>query len=99
MKIIMTDYAKKMKEKLDVVTVSRDDFDALCKDRLDFGFDSIYFRYSEIVEELSWYKEIESKRQNEHFNRKAWCDSKRMHFYECLEQLVHAHQEVTENDN
>ena len=67
------------------------DLKQLSKDRLDFGFDSIYFRYSEIVEELSWYKELESKRQNEPFNRKSWCDSKRMHFYCCLEQLVNAH--------
>ena len=73
------------------------ELDQIKKDRLDFGFDSIYFRYSELVEELSWHKEIEARRQNEHFNRGAWCTSKRMHFYECLEQLVHAHQEVKEN--
>lgn len=77
------------------------ELDQIKKDRLDFGFDSIYFRYSELVEELSWHKEIEARRQNEHFNRGAWCTSKRMHFYECLEQLVHAHQdqEVRKNDN
>ena len=73
------------------------ELDQIKKDRLDFGFDSIYFRYSEVVEELSWYKEIEARRQNEHFNRKAWCDSKRMHFYKCLEQLVHAHPEGEKN--
>ena len=77
------------------------ELDQIKKDRLDFGFDSIYFRYSELVEELSWHKEIEARRQNEHFNRGAWCTSKRMHFYECLEQFVHAHQdqEVRKNDN
>lgn len=63
----------------------------LKKDRLDFGFDSIYFRYSELVEELSWYKEMEARRSGDSFNRKAWCESHRMHFYNCLEQLVQAH--------
>ena len=74
------------------------ELDQIKKDRLDFGFDSIYFRYSELVEELSWQKEIEANRKNEHFNRKAWCEGKRMHFYTCLEQLVHAHKEVKGND-
>ena len=67
------------------------DLEQLTKDRLDFGFDSIYFRYSEIVEELSWHKELQAIHKKENFNRKAWCDSKRMHFYHCLEQLVNAH--------
>ena len=74
------------------------ELDQIKKDRLDFGFDSIYFRYSEAIEELSWYKEIEARRGNRTFNREAWCDSKRMHFYECLEQLVHAHPEGETND-
>ena len=38
------------------------ELDQIKKDRLDFGFDSIYFRYSEAIEELSWYKEIEARR-------------------------------------
>lgn len=77
------------------------ELDQIKKDRLDFGFDSIYFRYSELVEELSWHKELHAISKKEHFNREAWCNSKRMHFYECLEQLVHAHQdqEVRKNDN
>ena len=89
----MTDYAKKIKEKLDIVTVSRDDFDILCKERLDFGFDSIYFRYSEAIEELSWFKEQEARQNGNHnFDRKDWCNAKRIHFYDCLEQLLHAHE-------
>lgn len=88
----MTDYAKNIKDKLDVVTLRKEDFNELAKDRIDFGFDSIYFRYSEIVEELSWYKETEARRAGTNFNRKHWCDSKRMHFYNCLEQLMHAHE-------
>ena len=37
----MTDYAKSLKEKLDIVRLPREDFDEIVKDRLDFGFDSI----------------------------------------------------------
>ena len=86
----MTDYAK---EKLDIVTLSREDFETLCKDRLDFGFDSIYFRYSEAIEELGYYKEIEARRTGEHFNKQCWMDGRKMHFYNCLEQLLHAHED------
>jgi hypothetical protein len=65
----------------------------LIKDRLDFGFDSIYFRYAEIVDELSWFKLAEAKKEGRHFDRKTFCDTKKMHFYNCLEQLLHAHEE------
>jgi hypothetical protein len=74
--------------------VDTKELDQIKKDRLDFGFDSIYFRYSELVEELSWYKEQDAHRNGNHnFNRKNWCDTRRMHFYGCLEQLLHAHED------
>lgn len=89
----MTDYVKNIKEKLDVVTVCREDFNTLAKDRLDFGFDSIYFRYSEAIDELAAYisnvnhiDPIEARRRLSH---------RKMHFYQTLEQLVHAHEEET----
>lgn len=87
----MTDYAKKMKEKLDVVTVSRDDFDALCKDRLDFGFDSIYFRYAEVCDELATY--IARVEHTDPIDEKRRMNSRKQHFYMTLEQLVHAHDQ------
>jgi hypothetical protein len=89
----MIDYVNKIKEKLDIVSLTKEDFNALCKDRLDFGFDSIYFRYSELVEELSWFKVEEARKKGDYnFDRKRWCDTKRMHFYGCLEQLLRAHE-------
>ena len=92
----MTEYAKQLKEKLDIITINRDELNRICKDRLDFGFDSIYFRYSEAIEELSYYKEQEARRTGDpHFNRKAFSDSRKMHFYQCLEQLLCAHEEDT----
>lgn len=67
------------------------------KDRLDFGFDSIYFRYAEVVEELAYYKEMEAiKMHDSGFNKKNWTNTKKMHFYNALEQLVNAHP--TEED-
>lgn len=89
----MTDTAKRIKENLDKVVVSREELNQLAKDRLDFGFDSIYFRYSEAIEELSYYKEQEARRMGEHFDRKRFCDSRKMHFYSCLEQLLQAHKQ------
>ena len=71
----------------------------IAKDRLDFGFDSIYFRYSEAIEELSWFKEQEARRNCDmNFSRKHWSDTKRMHFYSCLEQLLCAHEREDKND-
>ena len=87
----MTDYAKKMKEKLDIVTVSRDDFDALCKDRLDFGFDSIYFRYAEALDELAAYKAIVER--IDPVQARKQLSHRKQHFYMALEQLLHAHDQ------
>ena len=76
----------------DISLIEKKELERLCKDRLDFGFDSIYFRYSEAIEELSWFKEQEAHRKGSHFNRKHFCDNKKMHFYGCLEQLLQAHK-------
>lgn len=83
---------KDMYDKLNIITINRDDYNTIIKDRLDFGFDSIYFRYAEAITELSFLKEVEARRQGRDFNRKSWTDTKLMHFYDALEQLVHAHE-------
>lgn len=87
----MTEQAKKIKEVLDVSVVSNDTLNQLIKDRLDFGFDSIYFRYAEVCDELALYKAFV-----EHSNpidERRHMNGRKMHFYEALEQLVHAHEE------
>lgn len=89
----MSDLVKNMKDKLNTVTVDRDELNQVLKDRLDFGFDSIYFRYSEAIDELAYYKEIESRRLGERFDKKRFCDGRKMHFYNCLEQLLQAHKQ------
>ncbi len=93
----MNDYTKKIKDKLDVVTLTHEDFNEIIKDRLDFGFDSIYFRYAEVCDELAAYK-AELHRTDPVSERKHM-DHKKMHFYQALEQLVHAHEpEDRKND-
>ena len=89
---------KDMYDKLNIITINRDDYNMLYKDRLDFGFDSIYFRYSEAIEELSWFKEREALKNGRDFDRKRWCDTKRQHFYGALEQLLHAHDKGEEHN-
>lgn len=93
----MTNEAKKIKNILDVSTISNDTLNQLIKDRLDFGFDSIYFRYAEVCDELAAYKSAYERtnpvEEREHMN------CRKMHFYETLEQLVHAHEEVTNGSN
>ena len=89
----MNKYNKKIKEKLDTINMPRDIYNTIMKDRLDFGFDSIYFRYAEAIIELSFFKDMEAKRNGRDFNREVWVQGKLMHFYNTLEQLTHAHEE------
>ena len=83
--------AKRIKEKLNVVHVSKTELDTLLKDRLDFGFDSIYFRYAEVCDELAMYK---AKYNNTNpIEERKQMNNRKMHFYEALEQLLQAHKE------
>ena len=89
----MTNEAKIIKNILDVSTIPNDTLNQLIKDRLDFGFDSIYFRYAEVCDELAMYKSI-----IEHSNlidERKHMNGRKMHFYNTLEQLLQAHCEVS----
>lgn len=68
------------------------DINEIKKDRLDFGFDSIYFRYATIRDELAFLKSMIGRRDYEQERNRAETD--KMHFYKTLEQLVHAHEET-----
>ena len=92
----MTDYAKSLKEKLDIVRLPRESFDELAKDRLDFGFDSIYFRYAEACDELAAY--MSRADHIDPVEARKRMNGRKMHFYQTLEQLVHAHPKEDEND-
>lgn len=89
----MTPEAKRIKEKLErkEVVVDRKELDKIIKDRLDFGFDSIYFRYAEVCDELAAYQSVVDH-VPAHEARKRM-NGRKMHFYQALEQLVQAHPE------
>ena len=89
----MTPEAKRIKEKLEhkEVVVDRKELDKVIKDRLDFGFDSIYFRYAEVCDELAAYQSVVDH-VPAHEARKRM-NGRKMHFYQALEQLVQAHPE------
>ena len=87
----MNKEAQKMVERLNKVYVDRDELNRVCKDRLDFGFDSIYFRYAEALDELAMYQAIVEKIDPIQARKKLI--HRKMHFYNTLEQLVHAHDQ------
>ena len=83
--------AQKLVEKLNKVYVDLDELNRVCKDRLDFGFDSIYFRFAEVCDELAVYKaRVE---HTDPIDEKRRMNSRKQHFYMTLEQLVHAHDQ------
>ena len=77
----MTNKINNMAEQLNTIVLNKDLYNKIVKDRLDFGFDSIYFRYSEAIEELGYYKEQEAYRNKEHFDKIAFCNNRKRHFY------------------
>lgn len=91
----MTEKARQLKEKLDIVNINRDDLNTICKDRLDFGFDSIYFRYAELCDELAAYKA--SCKGTNPVKERDQMNSRKRHFYNALEQLMLVHNEENEN--
>lgn len=89
----MTPEAKKIKEKLErkEVIVNRQELDKVIKDRLDFGFDSIYFRYAEAIDELALYKAYVE--HTDPLDERRHMSHRKAHFYMALEQLLQAHGE------
>ena len=68
---------------------NKDEFERIAKDRLDFGFDSIYFRYAEICDELAAY--ISKVDHVDPIEARRRMNGHKLHFYDALEQLVQAH--------
>jgi hypothetical protein len=88
----MTNDIKDLYEKLNVIMVNKDDFNKIVKDRIDFGFDSIYFRYAIAIDELAILKEERARNNCQSFNREVWANSQKQHFYHILEQFSQAHK-------
>ena len=94
---ILTDKARILKEKLgqSTILIETNILNKVLQDRLDFGFDSIYFRYAELCDELAMYKSIVERTNPIDEKKKMW--SQKKHFYDTLEQLVQAHINNKEN--
>lgn len=94
----MTDLTKYIQDKLErtQVTVEKKELEQVCKDRIDFGFDSIYFRYAEVCDELAAYKVLVDRKDPIQARREM--NHRKMHFYQALEQLLHAHEDEEHNE-
>lgn len=63
-------FAEALREENPNVTISKEEHQKLVTERLAFGFDSIYFRYAAVVDELARYKAKDGANINvgiEHF--------------------------------
>ena len=84
-----------MKSKfVDSVYVDRETYNKLIQDRTDFGFDSIYFRYAIMRDELA---RLKAKCESHDWDKEcARANADKMHFYNCLEQWTCAHEHLKE---
>lgn len=89
--------SKKLDIDFKLVHLTQDDYNMIIKDRLDFGFDSIYFRYAEVCDELAAYKA--QLHHTDPIKERQYMNGRKMHFYEALEQLLHAHEQENKNEN
>lgn len=89
----MTREVEELKNKLDVTVINKDQLNKILLERINFAFDSLYFRYAIAIKELGEYKEKEALREGRHFSRKTWEDGQYMHFYNVLEEILEAHAE------
>lgn len=77
----------------DVTVINKDQLNKLLLERLNFAFDSLYFRYAMAIDELAKYKAEESRQEGSCRNMKSWADGQKMHFYNVLEEILEAHAE------
>ena len=92
----MTDKAKTIKEKLDVVVLNRDDFNKLNDDRIAYIYDSLCLRYLVAREKAAlWdaYQDMKAGKTNR--DKEFHLDlAKRdeMRFYQILNDLIGEHK-------
>lgn len=76
-----------IKGKLNVTTVNNDIWNKILIERLNYAFDSLYFRFALAIKELGEYKQKEAVANNEKFLRKKWESAQMMNFHQTLEEL------------
>lgn len=52
----MTREIEELKNKLDVTVINKDQLNKILLERINFAFDSLYFRYAMAIKELGEYK-------------------------------------------
>ena len=82
-------FAEAFREENPNVTISKEEHQKLVTERLAFGFDSIYFRYATVVDELAHYKTKDPANMGKDYS--SWANCQKMHFWHVLEQLTGAH--------
>lgn len=87
----MIETMKDLAKASDMVVVEKKDVQTLLQDRLDFGFDSLYFRYAELCDELAAY--MSRLNGTDPVKEMRAMAGRKQHFYKTLEQLVHAHDQ------
>jgi hypothetical protein len=81
---------ERIREAFNQVTINRDMYNKIVQDRTDFAFDSIYFRYAIMRDELATLK---ARYESHDIDKeKTRADVDKMHFYNVLEQWTQAHQ-------
>lgn len=74
------------------IWISKAELETLSKDRLDFGFDSIYFRYAIAQDELAVLRARALGKDYEKERNKT--ETNKMHFWNCLEQIMKTHDNI-----
>ena len=82
-------FVEVLREENQNTTIPKEEYQKLVTERLAFGFDSIYFRYAAVVDELARYKAKDPANKGKDFSN--WANCQKMHFYNVLEQLTGAH--------
>lgn len=86
-------FAETLREENPNMTIPKEEHQKLVVDRLAFGFDSIYFRYAEAVDELARLKPRDPVEPNtDPLWWRRWASNQKMHFYQVFEQLTGAHE-------
>lgn len=82
-------FVEVLREENQNMTIPTEEYQKLVTERFAFGFDSIYFRYAAVVDELARYKAKDPANKGKDFSN--WANCQKMHFYNVLEQLTGAH--------
>lgn len=84
----------KPKDLINNIYLDRESYNRLVQDRNDFAFDSIYFRYAIIRDELA---RLKAKCESHDWDTEhARAEADKRHFYNCLEQWTCAHEHTKE---